>query len=238
MDAISVSLWLLFVLGYALAYVFGGWDEERTHRANRRLLRLTSAVLVVSAIWLWRRVAAGTTSEPVAVWIVVGMTCSFLGDLITGGIIPVRRAYLVAIGVFAAGHVGYLVAMAAARASLGIPLSLPGWWGGMAVGVVAWWGLIRRGGDWSLMSWLALGYALMLGSVLGIAFSMALYEPRIWPLALGATLFSTSDVLLGRREMRKRTWFMMNDTIWFLYIFGQFFIVWSVVRIVYAARAA
>jgi len=226
---VAASLILVAFFGcYGLAYLLGGWDEERTRRSHRVLLRGTSGVLVVAAWWFWAKEVQGSPLDRYAFWIALGMSLSCLGDLVTGGILPTRKPYITAMGLFGIGHIAYLVAIGAASTALQAhimpgPLLL-----GLAGGVFCWATLVRRPGVRSLMNRLALGYSLLLGAMVGGALSLVWQRPALWPLAVGAVLFGASDLLLGRRELRKLRWFLMYDVIWALYIFGQLLIVWSV----------
>lgn len=223
--------WLLmsaFGLAYGLAYVRGSWDEERTRRSHRGLLRGTSAVLVLSALWgVWK--LWGTPLQLYGLFTLGGMLITFLGDLVTGGLIPARKPYVVAAVVFGLGHFCYLAALWVVRAHFGVDVSpLP-------LGVAALFGLcvwyfLARGGKISL-GLAALGYSAVLGSLLGGALTLGFAREDMQLLALGVVSFCVSDTLLGYREMQKGRWFLMYDQIWAFYITGQACIVWNMVKL-------
>lgn len=224
MDGVTLGILGAFAVAYILAYVRGAWDEERTRYSHRTLLRFTSVALVMLSFWgiyrLW-----DTPMQAYALLIAAGMSISFVGDLVTGGLIPSKKPYLVAVGVFGAGHLAYLAALWQASQTLQIPLGSAYLVAGLGVGAAV--GIrLQQGGKTSLRL-PAFGYALLLGTVLGVALTLAMAEARLIPLGVGAVLFSISDTLLGHRELRKSRWYLMNDVIWACYIFGQLGIVLS-----------
>ncbi|MFM7199556.1 MAG: lysoplasmalogenase family protein [Myxococcota bacterium] len=217
-----------FVGAYALAYGRGSWDEARTRRSHRELLRGTSAVLVLTALWgavkLW-----GGPLQLYGLFTLAGMAITFLGDLVTGGLISSRKPYVVAALVFGLGHFGYLASLWVVRAHFGVdaspvPLGLAALFG------LCVWAFLARGGKISL-GLAALGYSAVLGSLLGGALVLGFARDDMHLLALGVVFFSISDTLLGYREMQKARWFLMYDMIWAFYIGGQACIVWNMVRV-------
>lgn len=226
MEVVSWVLLACFGLAYALAYLKGGWDEERTRYSHRTLLRLTSLVLVLLSWWAVFQQSGGSLFT-FALCVAGGMFITFMGDLVTGGIIPTSKPYVVATAVFGAGHICYLGAIFLASRALNLSIS-PEW---MALGLVVGAAIgisLARGGKASLRG-PAIAYAILLGGMMGSALGLGWQRPEWWSLSLGSVLFSVSDTLLGHRELRKARWFMMYDVVWAFYILGQLGIVWSAV---------
>jgi uncharacterized membrane protein YhhN len=97
----------------------------------------------------------------------------------------------------------------------------------LILAVVLWWTLIRSPQTEAVLNYGSLAYALLLGAMAGLAASLALQEPRLVPLALGAVLFLISDVLLGYRLFRDGNFLLVGDLVWMTYIVGQLLIVFS-----------
>lgn len=221
---ITTILMGLFFLFWIQAFVRGGWNAERTRYSHRRDLRLTSFTLVVMAVTAvlgaWGSARAGYT-----LWILAGMTVIHIGDLITGELIRVRHPYLVATGIFGLGHLFYLAALVNGAGMAGT--SIPAWGPllGLGAGFAVW--LVLRSSHRKSLVYPALAYALLLCGITGAGVGLAVAAPVLWPLSVGLVLFSISDLLLGLRELKNLKFFLMYDVIWFFYIVGQLFIVWS-----------
>lgn len=221
----SSLLFGMFFLFWLQAFVRGGWDKEKTRYSHRRDLRLTSLTLVVlaalSVVTDW-----GTSLSGYAWWILFGMAITHVGDLITGELIRVRHPYLVATGIFGLGHLFYLgaVVVGAKHAGVSIPLWAPG--AGLLLGALVWGTLLRSSHRRSLV-YPALGYAMLLGGIMGAGVGLTSVAPGVWRLGVGLVFFTLSDLLLGLRELRSLKFFLIYDVVWFFYITGQFFIVWS-----------
>jgi hypothetical protein len=71
----------------------------------------------------------------------------------------------------------------------------------------------------------SLVYAGLIGVMAGAATGLAVQDARFWLSAIGGLLFLLSDVILGNRELRHNSWFLVHEVIWVTYISGQALIV-------------
>jgi uncharacterized membrane protein YhhN len=83
-------------------------------------------------------------------------------------------------------------------------------------------GIERRG-----LVWPALGYTLLLAGTAGVTAGVALQERRLFPLALGAALFLTSDLILAF-ELFRGPFAYDTACVWLTYGPGQMLIVFSI----------
>lgn len=223
-------LWVLWA-----AFLFGGFwsgklNADQTHRIPRPARMASSLVLVLAAwlSWLLMRVDARLTDF--ALWIAVGMTLGFIGDLFMAQLLSRKNHVFGGIAAFGLGHVAYIIAILTLAAAFG--LDDPGArWGALAVwlliGAAGWYRVVFRGQTRSLLHYAALPYALLLASTAGFATGLALQEPLFIPLAAGAALFLLSDLLLAAQLFNKLHFRSIGDVVWFLYGPGQMLIVYT-----------
>lgn len=159
------------------------------------------------------------------------MGCGFLGDLVMAQVIPLPEHVIFGMLTFGAGHTLYLRAFmqmagrqdrpstGARRLALGC-----GW----AVALAGWWLLVRNPAIKRTLNYGALAYALLLGSMSGLAASLAAQDRRRAPIALGGALFLASDTLLAGELFRGTRFRQIGDVIWLTYIAGQALIVGGV----------
>jgi hypothetical protein len=94
-----------------------------------------------------------------------------------------------------------------------------------AVALAGWWALVRNSKRSPILNYGALAYALLLGSMSGLAAGLAARNRRYMPVAIGAALFLASDTLLASRLFRSMHFPQIGDVIWLTYISGQALIV-------------
>jgi hypothetical protein len=99
--------------------------------------------------------------------------------------------------------------------------------GFLVLGLILWALVARSPAAPPILGYGALGYTMLISAMTGLAVWLAMAEPRLWPLALGAGLFLASDVILSHQLFRKKNWFLASDVVWVLYVCGQALIVWS-----------
>jgi len=222
-----VGLDLLLLCGGLL---FGPLDAAAPGRLPRPLRLVLSVLLVVAALAQWR-LAAGTPAAGYAQWILAGMALGFLGDLVMAGLIPVPQRLIGGMLAFGLGHVAYIVAMTVLTTALGL------WHGPRHTAVAAvlglaavalWARLVRKPGGEPTLNAAALGYSLLMAAMNALAIALALGDARFVPLAAGALLFLTSDLIIGNWNIRGHAWRRVNDAIWLTYNLGQMLIVLSV----------
>ncbi len=194
------------------------------------LFRSTSPLLVVIG---WVLCASGPRDglRPVRLLVALGMTVSCLGDMVMGEIIPTPEPILAGIAVFGTAHVIYIIAFAMIAGRVGLRSSrvrAAAIGLAVAVGVACWSILVKTPAAGLALNAGSLVYALIIGSMGGMALSLALQDRRFNWTAVGAALFMLSDVILGARALRDIHWPLIGETVWWSYIIGQMLIVYSI----------
>jgi hypothetical protein len=223
---------LLVLCGALLAggFVVGRLDPARINRIPRLNKLLSSALLLISALLIWRTAAVGTPLAQTAALICVGMALSLLGDVIMAQLLPLRQYVVLGMAAFGAVQVLYGFGYLRLGHVLGISgnaLRLVSLAAAYVVGVALWWSLVRSPRQPLVMNLTSLGYCLLLATMAGLATSIVVEELRLAMLAVGGWLFVVSDLLLGHRLFRGRRFLLMGDLIWMTYITGQALIVYS-----------
>jgi hypothetical protein len=77
------------------------------------------------------------------------------------------------------------------------------------------------------LRWAALGYALLLASMSGLALALGLQSRACLPLAAGGVLFLVSDWILGARLFRSWSPRLIEEWVWLTYGCAQALIVTS-----------
>lgn len=230
LQVLAVTLTILFVVSNAAALIWGRPNIERTRRAIPWLQRSTSLQLAVLA---WLFYLLGGRGTPLAAWTLgtaIGMSLSFVADLIMAQMIPLPNYVLGGMVVFALAHAAYIIAYLAGGQTLGI--LQPGQIGltmivFIGLGVIIWRSLVYAPDTPRPLTLGALGYLVFLASMTGLAVALAIVEPRLWLLGLGAVLFLVSDSILGNQLFRHHQWPYVSEAVWLTYIVGQAGIVWA-----------
>ncbi len=218
-------LWMLGLLAAWAALLFGGFifgreNADHTHRTPTWARMASSLALALAAwsCWGFTRESAVAT---LALFVAVGMTLGFVGDLFMARLLPVKDYVLGGIGAFGLGHVAYIV---------GIVNYTPREnWAALAVWLViaaiAWYIVVYRGGQHTALHYAALPYSLLLASTAGFATGLALQGSRFTALAIGAALFLLSDLLLAAQLFNNLHFRLIGDVVWLLYGPAQMLIV-------------
>lgn len=218
---------VLLLLG---GLTLGPFDAGQLGRLPLPLRLCLSAILAIAAFVQWRLVG----SLPLggyARWISLGMALGFLGDLVMARLILVPDRLICGALVFGLGHIAYIVALAGVTAALDLwfpPLNLSVWALAGLIGVALWYGFVRKPGGDPRQNLAALMYGLLMATMNALAISLAARQAAFIPLALGAVLFLTSDLLIGNWSIRGHAWKRVNDAIWVTYNLGQLLIVFSI----------
>lgn len=236
---------ILYVLfGLDLTLLFLGLALGRYNRRSMGRLalpvRMALSVILVLAALLHRQLARGPVAAGAA-WISLGMALGFLGDLIMARLIRLPDRLIWGMLAFGLGHVAYTVALVAMAVGLGLwqPwLALAIWIATALVALGLWHRFVRSPGGDRIHNAGALGYSLLMATINAAAFSLAFQEARFIPLAAGALLFLTSDLIIGNWNIRGNAWKGVNDAVWITYNLGQALIVYSVAAAVNVALAA
>lgn len=234
--AVVTVLGLLFVVSNVVAVWAGTPNAEQTKRAVPWLQRSTSAQLAIIAWVVWGFAALNTPVMPYALWIAIGMTVSFVADLIMAEIIRVGNRVIGGMVAFAIAHLCYVYAFATGLSLFAPRIVEPGnlilsgsLIGMLAVGFVVWGRLVFNPDKPRVLNYGALGYTLVISVMVGFGLSLAIGNAGLWMAGAGAVLFMVSDVLLGNQIFRDARWRWVSEWVWGLYISGQALIVGSVV---------
>lgn len=228
---ILLGLDLLLLAGGLL---FGPLDAARAGRLPRPLRMALSAILVAAALLQWR-LSAATPAGRYALWILAGMALGFLGDLVMARLIPVPDRLIFGMLAFGLGHLAYIAALAGLTGALGLWHSRlqPAIAAAAALAAVLLWArFVRKPGGAPALNAAALVYSLLMAGLNALAIGLAVRRARLIPLAAGAVLFLTSDLILGNSAIRGHTWKRVDDAVWVTYNLGQLLIVTSVAAVV------
>jgi len=227
--------WLLLLWGLWAALLFGGFilGPTRNDRRIPRWARLASSFMLVAAGWSWRLFAAGAPAQTYALLIALGMSFGFIGDLFMAHVFTGSQSKSVmgGIGGFAIGHLLYISAILLIARALHLTNAVI-LWGALIffwlAAFLGWRMVVMSREKPTALHWAALPYALLLASTAGLALGVAIQQPAFWPLALGATLFLLSDLILASALFSKYAISLHHDIVWLLYGPGQMFIVFSI----------
>ena len=226
-------LWLLWALLLFGGFLFGPSD------ASQRMpqwTRLTSSAMLVVAGWSWFVVTRNSPANSFVLWLAIGMSFGFLGDLFMAGMMPGGRNVLGGMATFGLGHVAYIIGIWRFSNQVGLTDgaarwgSLIVWW---IIGALAWYFVVYRGQQPTTLHQAALPYALLLASTAGMATGLALQQSQFTWLAIGAALFLISDLILATQLFNDTSFFLIGDVIWLTYGPGQMLIVYSAATAVY-----
>lgn len=231
--SVRIVLGTLFVL-WVVALV-GSLALELTnapvaHSTVSWLLRSTSPLLVLIG-WVFYAGGRGDGLGTVRLLVAIGMSVSCVGDVVMGQIIPTSEPILTGIAVFGTAHIIYIIAFTIVAGRFGLTSSRLRWASmgvAVAVGVACWSIFVRTPAAAAALNIGALVYALIIGSMGGMALSLAVQDGRFVWTAVGAGLFMLSDVMLGAWALRDTRWEYIGEAVWWSYIIGQMLIVWSI----------
>ena len=225
------ALWLAWAGLLAAAMILG---NQQAHGGFwPTALRMGSSAVLVITAWYACSMWPGTKVATFALAIAVGMTLGAIGDLFNAGwlgFVPMADPTLGGIVAFGLGHVAYVagcVYLARAgglRDRRAMLISVVGW---QLIGLAAWYGVVMLGAERRGLAWPALGYTLLLAGTAGVTAGLALQDRRLFPLALGAALFLTSDLILAF-ELFRGPFAHDTECVWLTYGPGQMLIVFSI----------
>jgi hypothetical protein len=227
------TLWSAQVACFAVGW-FGPWRDASSLGTNGRLPRpvrmVLSASLVLAALLIWN-----TSSAHAAVysgWVLLGMSASFLGDLIMAKLIALPNRLIGGMIAFAGAHALYIAAYAETAGAAGATLPNPGLWCGLfvygAATLAGWWFVIRNPQKTPLLNAGALVYGAWISVMASFALALATALGGAWWLAaLGGLAFVASDFLIGVTEIRGARIRNANDWIWLTYVGGQMGIIYA-----------
>lgn len=210
-------LWAILLFG---GWIFGTYNNTQVHKIPTANRLLSSAVLV-SAGWLWNM----SHGEDLALFIALGMTFGFLGDLFMAGLmIEGDKSVLGGMIAFGIGHIFYIIGI------LGTNLAnIIVWIVFLMTAVVLWYGVVyRTAKQVSMLHYAALPYALLLASTAGFAGGVALSNSAFILMAVGGVLFLISDLILATQLFNRAHFKGIGDVVWLTYGSAQMLIVYSI----------
>lgn len=214
-------LWAIFLFG---GFIFGRTNKYRRMPLWTRIV--SSAVLVILAWFLMWQV--GTRYS---VFIAIGMTLGFVGDLYMADLIPWPRPHVLGgMGSFGLGHIAYISGLLdyARTNHIAGPERWLSWLVWLLIAAVIWYILIYRGAEESqrtILHTAALPYALLLASTVGTSMGIAWSIPILWVFTIGAMLFLFSDLLIAIDLFNHKQFYLMGDVIWLTYGPAQMLII-------------
>jgi hypothetical protein len=219
-------LWALLLFG---GFFLGRPDEKKISRMPT-WTRLISSLTLVVAAWVWYVVTRDGSLSSFSLWIALGMTLGWIGDLCMAKIFPLPEPVLGGMAAFGLGHIFYIIAFLGFGNQSGLDATLPrlsGWVFWLLAGLVCWYFVVFRPGSPGIMRWAALPYALLLSSTVGVATGLALQDPVFWPVAAGAALFLLSDLIIAAQVFNNLYFSFIGDVIWLTYGPAQALIVYG-----------
>ncbi len=163
--------------------------------------------------------------------IAAGMFLGTVGDFFNADLFKfiTSQGTIGAIIAFGIGHLLYIAAIVG-RLRANRPLNLQStliaisvW---QLIGLLSWYLIVYQGQKSRELVWPALGYCLLLAGTTGFATALAVRMSRTWLLALGASLFLLSDLLLAI-GMFRGSYPFRSEAVWLTYGPGQMLIVVS-----------
>jgi len=237
------QLWLFGLLILWAVLLFGGFllGPTRENRRISRPARLGSSVALTVVGWslFWITLTANKEHAPYALLMALGITFGLLGDLFFADTLLRSRSKSVMAGMaaFAVGHLFYIAGMLWLKWHWQLETTTLLWaallisW---LMGVVGWYGVVRRGQKQAtVLQWVALPYALLLATTVGLAAGIALQVGGFWLLAAGALLFFVSDLILAGSLFNDLQLPLLHDVVWLTYGPGQMLIIFSVAAVLH-----
>ncbi len=230
-----IALWLLWALLLFGGFALGSAADDPTHRMPT-WTRMASSLALVAAGWAWFALSRsgggrGDQGSPrFPLFLALGMTAGLAGDLILAGLLPGGENVLAGIAAFGIGHVLYIAAILHWAGAHGLNRAGPrwasfaAWW---VIGALAWYLVVFRGQEATVLHWAALPYALLLAGTCGAATGVAAQTRTFVPMAVGAALFLASDLILAAQLFNDLDFALIGDVIWLTYGPGQMLIVYT-----------
>lgn len=223
-----------FFAGNLLAFALGKPNADGSARSIPWLQRSTSLMLAALAIAIAATRAPGAPLGRYAALIAVGMSVSFVADLIMASKLPNSKRVLLGMLTFGLAHLVYMAAMLFGARALTQPTLLTLVLCEAAllgIGALIWARVVRSPSVPAMLNTGSLGYLVLLGSMTAMACAFALTDARWAMLAVGALLFLASDAILGNQIFRENRWPLSSEAVWGTYILGQAGIVLSTLAV-------
>jgi len=225
---IGISI-LAFIVGMAL----GKPNADRTRRLPfwAKLVMLIVVAAIAGIEWLV--LATGTQAESYARWIFLGLVVGGIGDMVLFEEFNIKDALIYGMGIFAVGHILYLLAIFHLRnilypnglieiAIVAIPA--------MFLSALLWEFIVRNPMGDRRINTASFFYGILLSVTTGFAIFFAIRSQIMILLGVGMILFLISDALLAQVAIRKRGFPSIQDVVWIIYSIGQMLIALSIIE--------
>jgi uncharacterized membrane protein YhhN len=220
-------LWALFLFG---GFLFGTPDADGDRMPT--WTTIASSFVLVASGWLWLLSNEQSSTRSISLLIALGMTLGFVGDLFMARWLRIgENRVLPGMIAFGLGHIAYIAALIRLGDTTNLNATGPrlgAWLAWLLIGAVAWYFVVFRGQTPTTLHFVALPYALLLASTVGFATALALQDRTFLPVALGATLFLLSDLILAAQLFNGLRFPLIGDVIWLTYGPGQMLIVYGI----------
>jgi uncharacterized membrane protein YhhN len=230
-QAVFYGLIGVWALAYIVGLIVGKTSVDRTRRIPLWTKLVMIAVVVAIGGIEWLVFAANTGAEAYARWIFLGLAAGALGDLILAEVLPIKKAFLIGMGVFAIGHIFYLMAIFVLRKILypsGMFEIVAIVLGSLFLAALLWEFVVRDPFGNRTVNRAAFFYTILLVIATAFALYFALRSQIMILLGAGITLFLISDGLLSQAAIKKRGFPHIHDIVWILYSAGQLLIALSI----------
>lgn len=161
--------------------------------------------------------------------IAIGATVGWFSDLIMAHVVPTPIPVLFGMISFGTGHIIYTIGYALAARAMTFDrttdrLTIVGIM--CCIGFMIWVIFVNSPSN-ILLSYGALGYALLICIMIAYALFLTARDSRFTILAIGAFLFLISDSVLGSQILRNAHFPFIGDVVWLTYIGAQLLIGFS-----------
>ncbi len=231
----SSKLWLMTFLLLWAGMLFGGllFGDDTEEQSRHRMpvwTRMLSSFMLVLAGWSWYFIADNTRLESISFLIASGMTLGFLGDLFMARLIIWDDRYVLAgIAAFGIGHIAYITAMLLYMRGNDLAFEVLPVLFWLIVALILWFLIVYRPARQpQILHFAALPYALLLAATTGVATALSFQNSAFIWMAVGASLFLLSDLLLAARLFNDVQFPMIDDFVWLLYGPAQMLIVYAI----------
>jgi len=228
------AIFAVLLIIWVAAYAVGMWRGRPSADRSRRLPRGSKFVMIAIVLLyggMWLGLAAGTAALSFAWLILIGLVAGAAGDLLLAGVFPLKRAELLALGVFGVGHLFYIAAALSLRVQLGHGDALPvatAMGIGAVLAVAIWTTLVRHPSGSRTMNIASLIYGVLLLITVAVIALLGMESGSLALLLVGIVLFAVSDLILAQYLIRKRGFPYIRDIVWLIYSTGQMLIAFSI----------
>ena len=185
---------------------------------------------LVLAGWSQWFFTQGSPINMLMLFLALGMTLGFIGDLFMAEWLPAPNRVLAGIGAFGIGHILYIIGLLWTSNALNYNdgsiffISIAIWW---LIACLLWYRIVYANSEKSFLHKVALPYALLLATTTAVATALALQSSAFIFVAIGAFLFLISDLILAAEIFNNTHFRWIGDVVWLTYGPGQMLIIFG-----------